>query len=572
MRPKGFLIVTLAVLTVALFRSAPADLVAAEAVALGGVVSSQEEGKMEGVVVSARREGATFAVSVVSDAKGRYSFPRTHLAPGAYGVTIRAVGFDLSAPGPVTVPAGKAATLNLTLQKTKDLASQLSSLEWAMSMPGTEEQKGKLVYQLLSCAYCHTYERIAKSKYTAEQFVPVISRMQTYFQDGTALGAGGRGRAQKNENPPEAAAKNPSWGFGVSKVELAQYLATINLSGGKTTWSYELKTLPRPRGKATRVIMTQYDMPRKDTVPHDMDVDSKGTPWYGDQTRMFIGKLEPKTGVFTEYPLPPLPPSRVGGISDTHVDLDDNLWFPVTTPGGRSHFGSPAKFDPKTEKLTLIADYPDNDAVQFLARGPDGKIWMNSTNRAIRIDPKAMKVDANFTLNAKTENAPPGGHAFYQLGITSKGIAYGTDWLGSYIISIDPATGAMKFFQTPTRGASPRRGKMDAQDRFWFAEYTGDKIGMLDSRTDRITEWPVPFKYTTPYAASSPDKNGYVYSTSNMSERVMRLDPKTGEVIEYVVPTDFDSKEIVHDPTARRVTLWMANTRNARLLKVEPLD
>ncbi len=54
----------------------------ADAVALTGVVSSPQEGLMEGVVVNARRDGANFTVSVVSDAHGKYSFPRTHLDPG----------------------------------------------------------------------------------------------------------------------------------------------------------------------------------------------------------------------------------------------------------------------------------------------------------------------------------------------------------------------------------------------------------------------------------------------------------------------------------------------------------
>ena len=82
----------------------------------------------------------------------------------------------------------------------------------------------------------------------------------------------------------------------------------------------------------------------------------------------------------------------------------------------------------------------------------------------------------------------------------------------------------------------------------------------------------MPHKHSTPYAASVPDKNGYVYATSNMSERLMRLDPKTGAVIEYLIPTDFDSKEIMIDPSRKRVTIWMSNTRNARMLRVEPLD
>ena len=95
---------------------------------------------------------------------------------------------------------------------------------------------------------------------------------------------------------------------GVPKKELAEYLATLNLSGGRTTWPYELKTLPRPKGKATRIIITQYDMPRQDTVAHDLDLDSSGTPWYTDESRMFFGKIDPKTGKFTEYSLPPVPP------------------------------------------------------------------------------------------------------------------------------------------------------------------------------------------------------------------------------------------------------------------------
>ena len=92
---------------------------------------------------------------------------------------------------------------------------------------------------------------------------------------------------------------------------MAAYLATVNLSGGRTTWPYELKTLPRATGKA---IITQYDMPRRGTVPHDVEVDSSGVPWYGDQSRMYIGRLNPQTGEFTEHPLPELPAGRVGGI------------------------------------------------------------------------------------------------------------------------------------------------------------------------------------------------------------------------------------------------------------------
>ena len=83
---------------------------------------------------------------------------------------------------------------------------------------------------------------------------------------------------------------------------MAEYISSINLSKGDT-WSYELKTLPRPKGKATRVIYTEYDLPRQTIEPHDVIV-AHGAVWYSNFGEQFLGKLDPKTGNVTEYPMP----------------------------------------------------------------------------------------------------------------------------------------------------------------------------------------------------------------------------------------------------------------------------
>jgi virginiamycin B lyase len=563
MRLSPLLILATTALALGIIGSAPGDLRAQASgpAALGGVVSSREEGPMEGVVVNARRDGANFTVSVVSDAQGKYSFPRTHLEPGKYAITIRAVGYDLTDPGPATVAAGKTASINLELQKTRDLGSQLSPLEWAMSIPGTPDQKDKLVYQTVSCAYCHNWQRIMKSKHTADEFVSVINRMQTYYTDGTAVSNDGRGRGQKQTADRVAAVeKNTNWG-SVPKKDLAEYLATVNLSGGRTTWPFDLKTLPRPKGKATHVIITQYDMPRPDTVSHDLDLDSRGTIWYTDESRMYFGKMDPKTGKFTEWPMPPVPAGDIPGTRDIQVDRDDNIWFPRRVPGPGIAM---TKFNPKTEEVSTI----EGVGGQFLAIGPDGKIWAGFA----RIDPKTMKVEDRYTWQ-DSPNLPPGPHGLYidLTVVDSKGNPWAPDFRGSGLIRIDAMTKALKYFAVPTPNASPRRSRMDPQDRLWFAEYTGDKIGMFDTRAETFQEWSMQ-KYITPYAVSAPDRNGYVYATSNTAERLIRLDPRTGEMIDYQIPTDFDSKKIAHDPTTSRSTLWMVNTRSARIVKVEPLD
>jgi len=566
---KLFLGITLATLFAgAMICGTPADLQAEDSgvAALSGVVSSPQEGLMEGVVVNARRDGANFTVSVVSDAQGKYSFPRTHLSPGKYALSIRAVGYDLMGPKSVELADGKTTSADLKLDKTKDLGSQLSSLEWAMSMPGTTEQKDRFIYQTGNCAYCHAWERIMKSKHTPDEFLELITRMQKYYTDGTASSRDNRGRGQIGTPDQVAGAdQNPMWGrapTGYPKKDLGEYLATVNLSGGRTTWPYELKTLPRPAGKATRVIITQYDMPRPDTVSHDLDLDSKGTVWYTDESRMFFGKMNPQTGAFTEFSLPPVPPGDLPGARDIQVDRDDNLWFPRRVANAAIVL---TKFNPKTGEISTL----EGVGTQFMALGPDGKIWAGLT----RVDPKTMKVEATYSWE-KSPNLPPGPHRQYVdlIVVNSKGNPYAPDIAGGYIIGIDAMTGEAKFWQVPTPHASPRRGRMDAQDRFWFAENTGDRIGMFDTRTEKFQEWPLPRKYMNPYCVSAPDKNGYVYATSNMAERLLRLDPKTGEIIEYQVPTEFDSKKIAYDSTTSRTTLWMVNTRTARIMKVEPLD
>jgi virginiamycin B lyase len=69
----------LALLAVCLVQSEVPLARAQNAAILAGHVSSAEEGQMEGVVVSAKKDGATITVSVVTDKDGKYSFPTTKI-------------------------------------------------------------------------------------------------------------------------------------------------------------------------------------------------------------------------------------------------------------------------------------------------------------------------------------------------------------------------------------------------------------------------------------------------------------------------------------------------------------
>ncbi len=193
-------------------------------VALAGQVRSTAEGLMEGVVVSAKKAGSTVTVSVISDARGQYSFPRNRLAPGQYSLSIRAVGYEMDDPGVADVTSNTTVTTNFTLHKAKDLSSQLTNAEWLSSMPGTDDQKAPL----LTCVVCHTLERIVKSKHDAAQMVNVLERMATYTNSSFPL------HVQKR--PARWLLQPRGEALRQSRQRMAEFLSTINLSSG-STWA-----------------------------------------------------------------------------------------------------------------------------------------------------------------------------------------------------------------------------------------------------------------------------------------------------------------------------------------------
>ena len=208
--------------------------------ALVGQVSSAQEGAMEGVVVSAKKAGSIVTVSVVTDATGHYRFPAARLEPGSYALAIRAAGYDLDGKATAEVEAGKAVTADLKLKPTRNLPAQLSNAEWLASFPGADPQKKAL----LNCIGCHDLDRIVRSTHDTEEFVQIFERMAGYYPGSTP------------EHPQRLIGNaRRSIGQGPGMRATAEYLASINLSNDET-WTYKLKTLPRPKGRATHVIIT----------------------------------------------------------------------------------------------------------------------------------------------------------------------------------------------------------------------------------------------------------------------------------------------------------------------------
>lgn len=112
---------------------------------------------------------------------------------------------------------------------------------------------------------------------------------------------------------------------------------------------------------------------------------------------------------------------------------------------------------------------------------------------------------------------------------------------------------------------------MDEQDRLWFAEYRGNKIAMLDTKEESFKEWPLPTPHTHPYDVVW-DKNGDLWTGGMTTDRVVRLDPKTGSAVEYPLARDTNMRRMFVDNSTTPPTFWVGSNHGASIVKVEPLD
>jgi streptogramin lyase len=195
----------------------------------------------------------------------------------------------------------------------------------------------------------------------------------------------------------------------------------------------------------------------------------------------------------------------------------------------------------------------------------DGKVWFQDagTYRVFRLDVKSGAIEAFEPYKIPRPNVydviPDANNNGYFLVLGAEDVG-----------RIDAKSGAIKIFKTPTPRSGPRRGMMDAQGRLWFGENRADRIGMFDTGTERFQEWPSPTPGAFPYDVTI-DRNGDVWAGGEYNDRILRLNPKSGEFIEYLLPKKTNVRRVFVDNSTTPVTFWVGNNHGASIVKLEPI-
>ena len=75
-----------------------------------------------------------------------------------------------------------------------------------------------------------------------------------------------------------------------------------------------------------------------------------------------------------------------------------------------------------------------------------------------------------------------------------------------------------------------------------------------------------------PYDVVPTKDASEVWTGSMLNDLVARLDVKTGQVTEYLLPRTTNIRRVFVEETGPRPVLWVGSNHGASIVQVEPLD
>jgi virginiamycin B lyase len=91
-------------------------------------------------------------------------------------------------------------------------------------------------------------------------------------------------------------------------------------------------------------------------------------------------------------------------------------------------------------------------------------------------------------------------------------------------------------WSVPTKGAHPDGVALSPDGSFWFSEQMSNKLGRLDPKTGRFKEYSIGKKKNADPRGVAADEDGNIWFTVNTGGYIGKLVPDTGNIIEYKMP------------------------------------
>jgi virginiamycin B lyase len=276
---------------------------------------------------------------------------------------------------------------------------------------------------------------------------------------------------------------------------------------------------------ALKATIHEWTVPTKGAHPHDPAVGPDGALWFTEQMTNKLGRLDPETGQFKEYPLTE---SENPGPHGLVADHDGNIWFTANFGG---YIG---KLDPNTGKVTVfpMSDKKADDP-HSLVFDSKGILWftVQGGNMVGKLDPASGKVSLK---QVSTENALP-----YGIQVFKRGFPVFCELGSNKIGVIHPDTMNIQEFLLPPT-ARPRRLAIAADDNtVYFTDFVGGNLGKLDVSVGAVTLYASPGgPKSNPYGiAITPDGMVWYSESGVHPNTIVRFDPQTQTFARTDIPS-----------------------------------
>jgi hypothetical protein len=297
---------------------------------ISGAVTGPDGAPFRAAFIRAQNVKTKMTMMVLSDNEGKYSTDK--LPAGTYEVWATTTGYrsDPAKRASVTLQEDRAATVDLTMQKTSLLWSQLTKYQGGILLP---DGKGKDVV-LQECFNCHAMSKIGVEGRDRDAWLEAIEHMR---QVGVA------------DIKPDVA------------NQVAEYLDKV--FGPDTTMPESPAKLPQYQkvkqerdyfsDEALNIVYVDYQLTGepKDR-PGTGKPDKDGNIWV--EMGGGLSKLDPATGEVHTWRLPD--PTRPF-IHEVLPTADGSVWLTIESQNKL------ARFDTRTEKFEVYGDKYDGPPV-----------------------------------------------------------------------------------------------------------------------------------------------------------------------------------------------------------------
>jgi streptogramin lyase/mono/diheme cytochrome c family protein len=536
-----------------------------------GTVRAADGRRLEGIKVQLIAPNHV-RTTVFTNDQGAYEFPA--MKAGSYTLRIATplpwkayIRENVSVTGtnalddivlePLPTPQGSGwQFVGDSFPATPEVMSQLSGSEWLWNMPGTMQEK---VNFSRSCQTgCHSYESMLWHRFDQRGWRLVLERHRT----AVTMNVPGRKLDQASTTAADI-------------DELAKWLTKVR---GPESALDPVRPWPqRPSGAATRVVITEYESNRRLQNMHDVcGPDSKGNIWYMSWHAPYVGYLDPRTGIITDYKFPAMSDGRINtGFGACRVDNKRGyVWVTQGTaqPLPREIF----RLNMATGKIDQFPAVIENN----IGLAPDGFLWREWPNASgqmeiRRVDPESVKIVNSY---------PRSFGSSFQTAVSNDGrFVAGGSMVGpggKYAWMLDVKNGKVyELLADDHHLHGAARGGFDPFGNAWFGGHWGPLVELVNEIDKgngiqmRLFWPPTPAFPFTDFYAAMPDKNGEVWGGLLHGKEWVRYNPKTDHwtVYENPEPSSNSRFELIDNSTTP-VTLWYVDFQTQTFIRIQPME